>query len=276
MKRATRRVRLACAWALLSPVAGAATLYSTADGPAGVGTFHGPGAYMEESALFPVVIRNMIWVTERDFATPFENNGARPPNTSGETEFHESQATGVDPALRAVDGRLSNGVRVNENVDVGVARIAGTEVLFAVVEGGSYNGAQLAVAGEDGQIVMSMDLAMDLGIGPKGVARLAFSGTTGTVVVPQSLQTQAGGKGVDQAGRFPSGTRLTGRVGDFNHDGRIDGTLVSALTLPLDAPLYPGQPFVIVRHFDTDMPIAGARFGDVHGLLQKAAPARGR
>lgn len=256
--------------ALPAPASTASTLYSTPDSYLGTGTFYGPGAYMQEDELFPVVIRDMIWVTEQDFMTPFVNNGGRPPNTSGEEQFQKDQPAATDPKLRLVDGRLSNGLRINENVDIGLARIAGVEVLFAVVDGGVYNGEQFAVTHDDGQIVMSMDLALDLGIGPKGVVRMPFTGTTGGVVVPFSEQTQAGGKGVDQAGRFPSGTRLTGRVGDFNHDGRIDGTLVSALTLPLDSPLYPGQPFVIVRHFDTDIPIGGAHFGDVKALVARA------
>lgn len=273
--RRTSRVALSLALAgLLAPSTPAATMFSTADSYLGSGTFYGPGAYMEEEPLFPVVIRDMIWVTERDFVTPFVNNGAAPPNTSGEEQFYRDRPSGADPEQRRVDGRLSNGLRINENADISMSRIAGVQVLFAAVDGADYNGAQAAVAGDDGQVVMTMDFALDLGIGPKGVVRMPFYGTTGTLVVPHSLQTQMGGKGVDQAGRLVSGSKLTGRIGDFNADGRIDGTIIAAANLPLDSPIYPGQPYVIVRHFETDIPIDGSRYGDVKALLSGAASER--
>jgi hypothetical protein len=239
---------------------GAISLFSTSETYLGTGKFHGPGSYLEEQVLFPTVIRHMVWTTEKDFVTPFFNNGPAEPNTTGERSFRGP-----------VDGKLSNGWLINENVDIYPSSIAGTPVLFAVVDSGPHNGQQLTVTSDQGEVVMTMDLGLDLGIGAKGVVRLPFYGTTGTLVVPYSLQTQAGGKGIDQAGKFPSGTKLTGRVGDFNHDGWIDGTIVAVGTLPLDSPIYPGQPYVIERYFETDIPIKGAVFGNVKELQQPAA-----
>ena len=79
--------------------------------------------------------------------------------------------------------------------------------------------------------------------------------------MPASLQTESGGKGVDQAGKLASGTTIAGRVGDFNHDGYIGGTLVAVGVMPLTSPIYPGQPFAMIRNFATDIPVDGAVVG---------------
>jgi hypothetical protein len=118
---------------------------------------------------------------------------------------------------------------------------------------------------------MAMDLTIDLGIGPRGIIKIPFYGTTGTVTVPPSLQTQNGDKGVDQAGKLPSGTTIAGRVGDFNRDGYIDGTLVAVGVMPLTSPIYPGQPFAMVRNFETDIPVGGL----VVGAYNSGSPATG-
>jgi hypothetical protein len=253
-----RTLMVAAALSALTVAGGvrALTLFSTPTSYLKTGKFVGPGAFDADQELFPVTIRNMLFVTERDFVTPFFNNGAEAPNILAEQKFR-------DP----VDGKLADGTLINENVDIWPAKIAGVDVLIAVVAGGPHHGEQLSVVNDDGEVVMTMDLALDFGLGPKGVVHVPFYGTTGTVVVPKSLQTLSGGKGVDQAGQYPSGTTLTGRIGDFNHDGYIDGTLVSAGTLPLDSPFFPGQPYIIARNFETDIAIDGALFGVVrpHG-----------
>lgn len=242
-------------WLLATAPAAALTLYSTEESFNGPGRFFGPGAYTEEQVLFPVVIRNMIFQTERDFITPFVNNGPAEPNIRAEKAFRGT-----------VDGKLSNGWLINENVDIYPAKVAGSDVIIAVVGGGPHSGRQLSITEENGEVVMTMDLAMDLGVGEKGVVRLPFYGTTGSVEVPYSLQTQMGNKGVDQAGELKSGTVLTGRIGDFNNDGWIDGTLVAAGNMPLDSTFYPGQPYALVRFFETDIRIEGSVFGNVAAL----------
>jgi len=77
-----------------------------------------------------------------------------------------------------------------------------------------------------------------------------------------------GGKGVDQAGKYRSGTRLRGRIGDFNHDGWIDGTLLAAGVLPLNSRFHPGEPYLIIRTFETDIPLDGQLTGNVQGLSE--------
>jgi hypothetical protein len=238
----------------------AATLWSTRESYLGPGTFYGPGAFTAKQELFPIRIEGMIWTTERDFVTPFVNNGGAAPNVPAEQAFRGP-----------VDGRLSNGLRINENAETYPTNIAGLDLLVAVVDGGPHAGQQLAVTSENGEVVMTMDLALDMGTGEKGVVVLPLYGTTGSLVVPPSLQTQQGGRGIDQAGDLVAGTTIRGRIGDFNRDGWIDGTLVAVGTLPLDSPFFPGQPFAFARHFETDMPIEGETFGNVERLIAAAA-----
>jgi hypothetical protein len=202
------------------------------------------------SPLFPVIIHGMGFVSDVDFVTPFINHGRAGPVTIGERE------------LGLTDGKISDGSLINENVDTGTFTVAGTRMLPVVARSdGKFGGSQAAVSLRGGDVVMAMDLTIDLGIGPRGIIKIPFYGTTGTVTVPGSLQTESGGKGVDQAGKLASGTTIAGRVGDFNHDGYIDGTLVAVGVMPLTSPIYPGQPFAMIRNFATDIPVDGAVVG---------------
>ena len=227
---------------------GAATLWSVPESHLGTGHFYGPGAFPQPTELFPVMLRGLAFTSDRDFVTPFWNNGGAPPNTSAEQHFPP------------VDGLLSDGTKINENADLGAFTLAGTRFLPAVAEGGRFVGQQLAVAQQDGNMVMVMDLVLDLGIGERGVIRMPFYGTTGTVKVPEPLA--AGAREIPrQAGRLKSGERVSGRIGDFNADGFIDGTLVAVGVMPADSPVYPGQPWAMVRNFETDIPIGGDVWG---------------
>jgi hypothetical protein len=202
-----------------------------------------------------MIIRHLMFVTARDMVVPFENNGAVVPNMVGKLQVPGD-----------VDGRLSDGSLINENVSTCATAIAGRRVLPAAIQGGMYTGQVLSATADDGNMTMAMDGAIDLADGH--VVKLPFYGTTGEITVPLSLQTQMGGKGVDRAGEYPSGTRLRGRIGDFNHDGWIDGTMVFAGVMPLDSPVSPGQPYVIVRNFETDIPIDGEWSGNVKALKE--------
>jgi hypothetical protein len=258
------RVGVACALVSSFPAA-AYTLWSTSETYLGTGEFQGPGVNQNNEPLFCTVIRNMMFVSDRDFVTPFENNGPQEPNIHG-----ESQMSGTP------DGKLSDGTLINENVDTCAAKIADVKILPAAIPGGLYMGEQVSATLDNGDVTMAFDIALDLGVGGKGVVRVPFYGTTGEITVPRSLQSQMGGQGIDQAGIYPSGTRLKGRIGDFNHDGWIDGTLVAAGVMPLDSPFYPGQPYVIVRHFETNIPIQGEWSGNVKALQPGAAKAAPR
>jgi hypothetical protein len=204
---------------------------------------------MEPTPLFPVTIRNMGFTTPQNFVTPFWNNGAEEPNVKSEKDFPP------------VDGLLSDGTKINENVDLGTFTLAGVRFLPAIGEGGEFMGQQMAETSTDGNVTMVMDLLLDLGIGQKGIIRIPFRGTTGTVTVPGPLSNPQGATGAAQAGPIKTGETISGRIGDFNNDGFIDGTLVAAGVMPLSSPVYPGQPFAMARNFETDIPINGAVFG---------------
>ncbi|MDD5034910.1 MAG: hypothetical protein PHE55_09145 [Methylococcaceae bacterium] len=240
-----------------APASWAANLWSIPTSYLGTGYFFGPGAYMTPTPLFPVMIRNMAFTSTQNFVTPFWNNGAEEPNVKSEKDFPP------------VDGLLSDGTRINENVDLGTFTLAGTRFLPAVGEGGEFFGQQQAMTSADGNVTMVMDLVLDLGIGPKGVIRLPFHGTTGTLAIPGPLTNPQGASGASQAGPLKTGETISGRIGDFNGDGFIDGTLVAVGVMPLTSPVYPGQPFAMSRNFETDIPIDGAVYGSP-GATNKA------
>ena len=225
----------------------AATMISNEDSFMSAGTFYGPGS-VDDTPLFGVVIRNIAFPSSLNFITPFINNGSAKPNICGESEVRE-QPTGL----------LSDGVtRINENVDVCSFEINGMNILVAIIDGGPHEGEQLAVTMENGQIVMTMDTALDLGVGESGIIRLPFYGTTGEATVPFSLQTQLGIEGgIDRAGSIPSGTVLKGRLGDYNNDGVLDGAIVVAGNIPIDSLLLPGAPYAFIRYFETDLKFDG-------------------
>ncbi len=242
------------AWAAASPVAHAATMYSTKNSYMGPGQFFGPGR-LPDQAIFDVQISNIGFESPLNFITPFFNNGGGEPVNCGEREL------GKTPT-----GLLSDGVtRINKFANTCSLQLNNSHVMMAIVDGGPFQGQQVAVTLVDKTgvtMLMSMDFAMDLGIGKAGIVRLPFYGTTGEVTVPKSLQTQMGIEGgVDRAGSLKPGAKLRGRFGDFNHDGMLDGAIVVAGNIPLNSVLMPGAPYALIRYFETDIPVDGLRIG---------------
>jgi len=234
----------------------AVTMYSTKNSFMQAGIFYGPGSVIEDTPIFDVTIRNIGFSYPRSFVTPFFNNGPLEPNISGELEM------GKIP-----NGLLSDGVsKINENLDAHVFELGGVKILAGVVAGGSHGGQQMAVVTDDGGLIMTMDFALDMGIGKSGIIKLPFYGTTYEVTVPLSLQTQMGIEGgIDRAGSLPSGTKLKGRLGDFNNDGMIDGAIVVSGNIPLYSIIFPGSPFALIRYFSTDVPYNGQIMGKLPG-----------
>ncbi len=228
----------------------AATMYSTEDSYMGAGLFYGPGN-IEDSVLFGVVINNIGFPSPLSFVTPFVNNGVGEPSICGERQLE-----------KIPDGLLSDGVtRVNENVDVCALEINDMKILAAIVDGGPHNGQQIATTVIEGDMIMTMDFALDLGIGKGGVIKIPFYGTTGEVVLPASLQTRMGiSGGIDRAGSLKPGDKLKGRLGDYNRDGMLDGAIVVAGNMPLDSVFLPGAPYALIRYFETDIPYDGKHF----------------
>lgn len=232
-----------------------ATMYSSRQSYMGAGTFWGPGV-IDETPLFDAIIRGIGFSAQRNFVTPMQNNGGKPPNICAEREL------GGEPT-----GLLSDGVtRINEAIDTCPFELNGVRMLGAIIDGGPHNGRQVAATLDDGTMIMTMDFALDMGIGKTGVIKMQFYGTTGEVTVPPSLQTQIGIQGgVDRAGKLVSGSKLRGRLGDFNHDGLLDGAIVVAGNLPLESIFMPGAPYALIRYFETDIPYDGKRLGKLPG-----------
>jgi hypothetical protein len=231
--------------------AAAATMYSLNSGYMGAGTFYGPGR-IKDSVLFNAQINHIAFPAPLAFVTPFENNGGVEPNICGERETRQH-----------FTGMLSDNVtKINENVDVCAFQVANTHILAAIIDGGMHDGEQVAVALEGGEMVMTMDFALDMGIGAAGIIKMPFYGTTGEVTIPASLQTQLHlPGGVDRAGSLQAGARLHGRLGDFNHDGMLDGAIVVAGNIPLTSIFMPGAPYALIRYFETNIPYTGHLIG---------------
>jgi len=235
------------------------SLWSTRDTFRGTGEFIGPGTYDKEQVLFEMIFRDVAFTDTSSFKIPYFNNAQQEPNVCGEYDVDESP-----------DGRLSNGLAINEKADMCLANIAGTNMHIAVVGGGELQGQIECLILDQRQLLVSMDIAFDLGIGEKGVIRMPFYGSTDKVKIPYSLQTQLGMPGgSDRAGRYDSGMWLEGQLGDFDDDGWIDGTLVSAGNIPLESPVFPGQPYAMIRHFELDIPVGGYEFGNIKASYNK-------
>ena len=111
--------------------------------------------------------------------------------------------------------------------------------------------------------------------------RCSLSPVVGASIVPElgvvtdaqaRAGSQSGGRGVDRAGPLQSGETISGRIGGFNGDGHIDGTIVAVGVMPLDSPVFPGQPYALSRNFETDIAHEGTVMGSplrVHEAYQR-------
>lgn len=175
-------------------------------------------------------------------------------------------------AVFAVGGHLlSDGkTTTNGNIDAGALQIGGSKAdvnaddkknegktfwLYAVA-GGPNEGRELYRFDADYNMVWTVDIGLDPGFA-EGIVRVnGFELTTGTRKVPLSLQSLAHQPGgYDKAGSYPSGSKLVGRVGDFDADGFMDGTIVATANVPMQADLLPGAPVANKRGFTTDIAI---------------------
>ena len=229
---------LACALCLASHSASAVTLSLKA------GYFFGPG----DQGIHPfnnAFVRNIQFTGPLSGTIPFFNNGAEPPNVSAEI-----LQGGV------VDGFTSDGRAINENIDTGLhLRLAdpstGESANIMVVA----TGAEQVVNDEKGNLVFRTHVFADPGVSSV-VAPLDVSFTTGAAQVPLSLKTQKGlPGGVDRAGPYAAGFVLFGRIGDFDHDGLMDGELVLAANSPLELIAARGNPIAQRRPWVSDIPI---------------------
>lgn len=190
---------------------------------------------------------------------PIEPDAALPDGKLVNIRFDRARMEGVcefknddSPAGRFSDGRT----RINQNIDAGLIKLGdGREtVRLAAVDGGPNQGHEYYYLDDHYNLVWRVDLALDPGF-DQGIIRVDnFHLTTGVVQIPPSMQSQRREPGgYDQAGSLKSGRYLAGRVGDFDGDGRLDGVLVAAPNVPMEAGLLPGAPVGNQRGFETDV-----------------------
>jgi hypothetical protein len=149
--------------------------------------------------------------------------------------------------------------RINQNIDAGQLLVGGgtSPILLAAVDGGPHHGREEYTLDEQYRLVWRVDIALDSGF-PEGIIRLNdFILSTGVARIARSQQSDRGEPGgYDQAGTLLSGTYIAGRLGDFDQDGFLDGVLVAAPTVPMEADMLPGAPVGNQRGFRTDLPIS--------------------
>jgi len=176
------------------------------------------------------------------------------------------------------ESRLSDGkTLINQNIDAGELDIGdgSNPLLLVAVKSGKNKGREYYNLDKDYRFIWRVDLALDPGF-PEGIIQIDnFTLHTGLIKVSNSMQTQQGiPGGYDQAGSLQSGSYMTGRVGDFDQDGFMDGVLVAAPNVPLESAMLPGAPVGNQRGFKTDIRLSAHLACEltVRGILQFKEP----
>jgi hypothetical protein len=207
---------------------------------------YGPGP-MPDQKLARGHVHNMQFDRFMHAVVPGANNGGESPNVTGE-------------ALQGspVDGKLSDGTLINENIDMGNALLlqGRFNLLLGAVHGGPHQGNSTFALDRDLNWTIEDDIAIDPGFA-EGIIKINdFKFTTGPAFVPTSVQTQKNYPGgVDMVGSLRSRDVLVGRVGDDDFDGFVDGIFLALGNFPLDSILLPGAPFVQTIQVASDYPL---------------------
>ena len=212
-------------------------------------TLYGPGP-LPDQKLAVGHVNHMHPAGFLDLTVPAENNGAEPPNVSGES----LQGT-------PVDGKLSDDTLINENIDMGNALLLNGQfnLLLAAVYGGPHHGDSHFFLDMNLNWSIQDDIAIDPGFAAGVIKINDFQFTTGPKAVPFSLQTiQHAPGGVDQVGSLVSGETVVGRLGDDDADGYLDGVFLAMGNFPYGAVLLPGAPFVQALEFKSNIPVSAA------------------
>lgn len=212
------------------------------------GYFFGPGPIVPDTSLPDGAIRNVEWDFEAwEGHAPFE----------------------------AMERMLSDKkTLVNANIDAGELSIGEgqqkSSFWLAAVNGGPNAGKERYALDERQVMNWVVDLALDPGF-PEGIVSVdGFTLTTGWVKIMQSEQSELNiPGGYDKAGSLASGDVLTGRVGDFDYDGFLDGILVASARVPMQSELLPGAPVGNRRGFTSDIPVDPLMAAELvlHGVI---------
>jgi len=206
------------------------------------GKLYGPGP-LEDQTLKPGSLQN-LYLKEGKFlegTIKLFNNGGEEPNAPAE----------ILQGLK-IDGKLSDGTLIHENVDVGRIFLMNGRfnLLLAAVGGGPNEGWLHFYLDKQGNWTIQDDIAIDPGF-PEGIIKFNdFIFSTGPRILPLSRQTQLQyPAGVDRAGSIASNSFIEGYLGDDNFDGYLDGMFNAIGTFPFSSILLPGAPFAQTRTF---------------------------
>ncbi len=208
---------------------------------------YGPGPFPDQK-LKTAWIRNLNLEGFLVGKVEGSNNLGEKPNVSGE----ELQG-------RTVDGKLSDGTLINEDIDMSNAVIMNGQfnLLLAAVYGGPNKGDTYFYLDEDYNWWIKDDIAIDPGF-PAGIVKLNdFTFSTRPRIIPSSLQSELGYPGgTNQIGSITAGRIATGHLGDDDSDGYLDGVFNAIGRFPLQAIFLPGAPFVQLFEFKSDIPVS--------------------
>ncbi len=209
------------------------------------GTLYGPGDLGVHS-LQAGSLDNFVVTAPLTGTISLFNNGPEEPNIFAET-LHVGE----------VDGKLSNGEIINENVNAGfVLNIVEPETGQLVQLFVCSVSAESVAPDENANLVFELTAGFDPGL-PEFVVTMPITFVTGIAQVPVSEKSRRGLiGGHNNAGPYPTGYARVGKLGDFNHDGLLDGEFVHGGVAPYELIIAEGDPILIVRPFNTDIPVS--------------------
>lgn len=211
---------------------------------------YGPGPFPDQ-ALPSAWLRKLSLDTSLKGLVRGENNLQEKPNVSGEVLQGKE-----------VDGKLSDGTLINENIDMANAVIMNGQfnLLLAAVFGGPNNGDTHLYMDEMANWWIKDDIAIDPGFA-EGIVKIDdFTFSTQPRVIPVSVQTEKGYPGgTNRIGSLEAGRVARGRLGDTNGDGFLDGVFNAIGRFPMESIFLPGAPFVQLFEFTSDIPVSPLR-----------------
>ena len=223
------------------------------------GMFYGPGN-LGEQEIQNGHLRNFIVTAPMTGHVPFQNNGADTPNVSGELSH-----TGP------IDGMLSDGTKLNENVDAAFVlnvKEPETQELVKLLIGSVSR--ETVNLDDNDNLTFNLTAAFDSGFA-QDVLQLPIQFITGMVEIPKSEKSKRNlSGGHDNAGRYAAGELFAGRFGDMDQDGLLDGVFVLAGNTPIELLIAEGDPVLLIRPFTSDIPINSneAAYYELNGLTQ--------
>jgi len=208
---------------------------------------YGPGPFPDQQ-LKTAWIKNLHFDKYLTGKVIGVNNLGQEPNVSGEVLQGKK-----------VDGMLSDGTLINEDIDMSNAVIMNGQfnLLLAAVFDGPNRGDTFFYLDDKYNWWIKDDIAIDPGFA-EGIVKIHdFTFSTMPRIIPDSLQTERGYPGgTNKIGSISSGRLARGRLGDSDKDGYLDGVFNAIGRFPMEAIFLPGAPFVQLFEFKSDIPVS--------------------